>query len=147
MAITMPVLTFVLFLFIILQSAFSVADYTVISPLTVGVDSATGARPYRKNINNLTGMEVALYLQALQEMQQADQSEKLSWFQFAGKDMKALARSQPILTINQSGIHGYPATTWDGSTPYPGNRYYPGYAYHNCELFLPWVFFKLFVEE
>jgi hypothetical protein len=94
MATMMPLLAFAFFLSLVLQSAFSVADYTVISPLTVGIDSATGARPYRKNINNLTGMEVALYLQALQQMQQADQNEKLSWFQFAGKHVKALGRSQ-----------------------------------------------------
>ena len=60
-------------------------DVFVVAPLPGGIDPRTKARPFRKDVTTLAGPELDLYILALQKMQQASQSEKLSWFQIAGK--------------------------------------------------------------
>ncbi|KAF2675184.1 Di-copper centre-containing protein [Microthyrium microscopicum] len=96
-----------------------VADVFVVAPLKGGVNTVTGARPFRKDLETLNGPERDLYLQAIAEIQKADETDKLSWFQLAG-------------------IHGLPVATWDNVAPYKNNPGNVGYAVHGCQLFLPW---------
>lgn len=56
----------------------------IVSPLTGGVDQATGQRPLRLDIAQMNGPALDLYLLAMQEFMAVSQQEKLSWFQFAG---------------------------------------------------------------
>jgi len=50
------------------------------------VDSATGARPFRQEINQFaaSGAAFDLFILALQQLQQTDQSQPLSYFQISG---------------------------------------------------------------
>lgn len=127
-------LAFVLGLFLPLVFA----QYFAISPLTVGINNTNGARPFRKDVSELQGAELDLYLLAMQEIQQANQREKLSWFQIAGKSFLHSNSDSMTHADVFEGIHGYPRVDWDGSRGLPGSRY-PGYGIHGCQLFLPWV--------
>ena len=76
-----------------------------ITGVKTGINSATGARPARKNIldlqndvptwyllllvvvlSSLLMLHRSLYIQALVKMQQTPEDELLSWFQVAGTD-------------------------------------------------------------
>jgi hypothetical protein len=79
----MVFLSLISLIFLILRPVFS--QTVIIGPLTAGINTSTGQRPYRKDINDLQGPELDLYLLTLQQMQQADERDKLSWFQVSGK--------------------------------------------------------------
>ncbi|KIX98768.1 uncharacterized protein Z520_05229 [Fonsecaea multimorphosa CBS 102226] len=83
-----------------------------------GVNSTTGARPLRYEIHDFanSGPAFDLFILALIELQEVDQSEELSYFQVAG-------------------IHGFPRIPWDGVS---GNGSYPGFCTHAATPFPTW---------
>ena len=57
-----------------------------ITGVSAGVDTATGARPFRYEINQFakSGPAFDLYIQALLSFQSVDRSDELSYYQIAG---------------------------------------------------------------
>jgi len=88
-----------------------------------GIDSSTGARPFRLPLEELeqSGAQWDLYVQALQFWQSLDQTNMFSWYQIAG-------------------IHGLPNVPWDGQNNAEGGStgFYTGYGTHTSVLFPTW---------
>lgn len=80
-----------------------------------GVNTASGERPSRQDIYTLSssGPAFDLFILALQQFQQEDQSDLLSYYQVAGKLSSVLQTVGPVLT-SDPGIHGHPFKSWDG---------------------------------
>ena len=83
-----------------------------------GVNLATGERPFRQDIDDfaVSGPGYDLFILALIQLQNTNQSDPLSYFQIAG-------------------IHGYPIVPWDGVE---GNGPQPGYCMHAAVPFPTW---------
>ena len=94
------------------STAFAQDQPIITKPLTGGVNAQTGERPLRLDINKLTGPKLDLYLLALREIQDIEQTNKLSWYQLAG-------------------LHGVPKLTYDGVGPHSPDVSTAGYAIHN----------------
>ncbi len=58
-----------------------------ITGISAGVNSTTGERPFRQEINAFAGSGPAwdLFILSLQKMQQTNQNDSLSYFQISGK--------------------------------------------------------------
>ena len=84
-----------------------------------GVNLATGERPFRLDIDIFatSGAPYDLFILALIQLQNTNQSDPLSYFQIAG-------------------IHGYPTLPWDGVIGNGSN--YPGYCTHAAVAFPTW---------
>ena len=93
-----------------------VGAVTVLGPQN-GVNTLTGERPFRQDINVLqtTGPAFDLYILALQQLAQQNQTSQLSYYQIAG-------------------IHGLPYIEWDGVS----GQYRSGYCTHESILFPAW---------
>ncbi|KAL9617896.1 MAG: hypothetical protein Q9160_007323 [Pyrenula sp. 1 TL-2023] len=91
-----------------------------VTGVSAGVNAATGARPFRTEINSFSqsGPAFDLYIQALQVF--SNQSGDLSYFGIS------------------AGIHGFPLQAWDGVNPLPGSNNGVGYCTHNSILFPVW---------
>jgi hypothetical protein len=89
-----------------------------ITGATGGVDLATGARPFRLEINTFAtlGAPYDLFILALRQLQSTNQTNPLSYFQIAG-------------------IHGYPQQAWDSVV---GTGQSTGYCMHFCPVFSTW---------
>ena len=89
-----------------------------ITGATGGVDLATGARPFRLEINTFAtlGAPYDLFILALRQLQSTNQSNPLSYFQIAG-------------------IHAYPQQAWDRVM---GTGQSTGYCMHFCPVFSTW---------
>ena len=61
-----------------------------ITGISAGVNSATGARPFRREINEFSGSGAAwdLFILSLAQFQQSDRSSLLSYFQIAGEILR-----------------------------------------------------------
>ena len=65
----------------------SQAQAFVVTGATGGVNAKTGSRPFRQDILKMQrsgGPAWDLYLQALRKLQDMDQKDAVSWFQFNG---------------------------------------------------------------
>lgn len=94
--------------------------YVAVTGLTNGVNTTSGARPVRQNINTLANSGPAwnLYVQALSAFQADGQADLLSYYEIAG-------------------IHGRPYTSWDNVNGANGD-YSTGYCTHDSILFPIW---------
>ncbi|KAG9233879.1 hypothetical protein BJ875DRAFT_425088 [Amylocarpus encephaloides] len=101
--------------------AATVGQYYGIVGLTSGINSQTGARPYRQDIRNLVNdiPAFSLYIQSLIAMQNSNPNDQLSWFQIAG-------------------IHGRPYIPWNNVGPTSSQGIWNGYCPHNSILFPTW---------
>ncbi|OXV11945.1 hypothetical protein Egran_00294, partial [Elaphomyces granulatus] len=90
---------------------------TPVTGFSAGVNTRTGERPFRRNLQNFqsSGAAFDLYIQALQKFQSDDQGDMFSYYQI-------------------SGIHGLPYKAWDGVTGSQQN----GYCEHGSIIFPPW---------
>ncbi|KAK3343064.1 hypothetical protein B0H65DRAFT_576876 [Neurospora tetraspora] len=121
-----PMVTFTLLSLLLLINSFASLAAAQTTPIPVvgvktGVDSNTGQRPIRRNINDLYargGPQWDLYILALSEMQAMDESEELSYFSLAG-------------------IHGLPHRVWNGVEQVEGAPEI-GYCPHGETIFVPW---------
>ena len=93
-----------------------VGAVTVVGP-QASVNALTGERPFRQDINVLqrSGPAFDLYILALQQFTQQNQTSQLSYYQIAG-------------------IHGLPYVEWDGVS----GQYQSGYCTHESILFPSW---------
>lgn len=93
-----------------------VVAVTITGP-QAGVNSLTGQRPFRQDISSFqnSGPAFDLYMLALQQLAQQDQTVLLSYYQIAG-------------------IHGRPYVEWDGVR----GRSRRGYCPHESVLFPSW---------
>ncbi|KAK1502932.1 hypothetical protein CTAM01_04921 [Colletotrichum tamarilloi] len=85
-----------------------------------GINMRTGEMPIRRNINTIheeAGPQWDLYIRALMAMQDANETDPISYFQVAG-------------------IHGQPYMAWSGGGPQTGAN--AGYCPHNQGLFGTW---------
>ncbi|KAK3401603.1 hypothetical protein B0T20DRAFT_118549 [Sordaria brevicollis] len=107
-------------------ASLAAAQQTQTTPIPVvgvktGVDTNTGQRPTRRNINDLYargGPQWDLYILALSEMQAMDESDELSYFSVAG-------------------VHGLPHKVWNGVEQVDGAPD-SGYCPHGETIFAPW---------
>ncbi|KAH6674977.1 hypothetical protein B0J14DRAFT_25463 [Halenospora varia] len=105
----------------------SVAAKFAITGVKTGVNTKTGYRPPRRNINDLYNdkPQFSLYIQAMNAMMQTDENNLTSFFQIGG-------------------IHGRPFISWDGvdpkiMAPLPNADGIPiGYCTHGNTLFPTW---------
>jgi hypothetical protein len=69
---------------------FRVTAYAI-TGISAGVDSVTGERPFRKEINAFAASGAAwdLYVLSLRRLQQTNQTDPLSYFQIAGNSVTA----------------------------------------------------------
>ena len=107
-------------LYLIYLWALAVIHYVSAVRITgspAGVNTLTGERPVRQNINDLqsSGPAFDLYILALQQMEQQSQNSELSYYQVAG-------------------IHGLPYVEWDGVS----GQNQRGYCTHESILFPAW---------
>ncbi|KAL9630868.1 MAG: hypothetical protein Q9164_006201 [Protoblastenia rupestris] len=109
----------ILFIFCLAHTSHSIA----INGATGGVDPSTGQRPFRQEFSTFatSGPAFDLYILSLQQFQQDDQPELLSYFQVSGESLSLC-------------IHGRPYIPWDG-VPGP---YEAGYCTHSSILFPSW---------
>ncbi|KAM0286759.1 hypothetical protein ACHAQH_000779 [Verticillium albo-atrum] len=94
-------------------------DYPIVGARS-GINSLTGETPARRNISALyqeSGPQWDLYVGALTAMQEANETDPLSYFQIAG-------------------IHGQPFIGWPGGGPQTGSQ--RGFCPHNEALFGTW---------
>ena len=105
------------FLFLWASAVIQYIGAVRITGSTAGVNTLTGERPIRQNINELqsSGPAFDLYILALQQMEQQSQNSELSYYQVAG-------------------IHGLPYVEWDGVS----GQYLLGYCTHQSILFPSW---------
>ena len=80
----LEMLTILCIIFVLLR--FRVTAYAI-TGVSAGVNSVTGERPFRQEINvfAVSGAAWDLYILALRQFQQANQNDSLSYFQIAGK--------------------------------------------------------------
>ncbi|MCJ1384871.1 hypothetical protein MMC17_007989 [Xylographa soralifera] len=98
----------------------SIASATfAINGVQAGVNALTGQRPFRQEFSTFqnAGPAFDLYIQALQQLAQTNQSSMLSYYGVAG-------------------IHGYPNVPWDGVLG--DNTGAIGYCTHTSILFPTW---------
>ncbi|KAL9102921.1 MAG: hypothetical protein Q9163_001981 [Psora crenata] len=93
------------------------AQSVAVKGATGGVDTSTGQRPFRQEFSTFatSGPAFDLYLLSLQQFQEDNQADLLSYFQV-------------------SGIHGRPYIPWDGVQGF----YQAGYCTHGSILFPSW---------
>ncbi|KAL0467683.1 hypothetical protein QR685DRAFT_366309 [Neurospora intermedia] len=121
-----PMVTSTLLPLLLLINSFASLAAAQTTPIPVvgvktGVDSKTGQRPIRRNINDLYargGPQWDLYILALSEMQAMNESEELSYFSLAG-------------------IHGLPHEVWNGVEQVEGAPD-TGYCPHGETIFATW---------
>ncbi|MCJ1477585.1 hypothetical protein MMC13_006258 [Lambiella insularis] len=94
-----------------------VSSYAI-TGIKAGVNAVTGQRPFRQEFSIFqdSGAQFDLYIQALQRLQNTNQTAMLSYFQVCG-------------------IHGYPNVPWDGVVGYTSRV---GYCTHSSILFPTW---------
>ncbi|KAK0628971.1 hypothetical protein B0T17DRAFT_488166 [Bombardia bombarda] len=86
--------------------------------IKTGIDTTTGRRPARQNINDLYargGPQWDLYILALSSLQAVNETDELSYFRIAG-------------------IHGLPYSAWNGVEQVPGAPDGTGYCPHGQTL-------------
>jgi tyrosinase len=92
----------------------SSSTFTVVTGITtISPQTRLEIRQMEKNVDQWN-----IYLLGLRHFMQADEKDKLSYYQIAG-------------------IHGRPFVPWDGVPAAPGIEG-PGYCIHNSQLLLPW---------
>ena len=117
-------------LFLLLNHAKAFA----ITGISAGVNTTTGERPFRHDINELymSGPAWDLYMLSLREFQRVNQDDPLSYYQVAGKAINPFRES---IELTLGGIHGLPKTPWDGVV---GRGESPGYCVHAAVTFPTW---------
>ena len=75
---------------LLIANASGVYSYAITGPQG-GVNTDTGERPSRQDINSMSGAALDLYILALQQFFASDQATELSYYQVAGKDALRLA--------------------------------------------------------
>ena len=88
---TMSPITFVVVTVMSLITGF--VDSYAITGIAAGVQSS-GQRPFRTEINQFatSGAAFDLYILSLQQMQQTDQSNTISFFQVAGQQLMVMCK-------------------------------------------------------
>ncbi|RYO97996.1 hypothetical protein DL763_002501 [Monosporascus cannonballus] len=104
-----------LWVFVASASVINVNSIPIIG-LTTGIDKETGARPARRNINELEAEAGPIW--ALSALEDGSDSEENSYFGVAG-------------------IHGQPYRSWNGVGPVPGGEA-SGFCPHGEALFISW---------
>jgi tyrosinase len=119
----------------LLQAALALGPTFPITGVQAGV-TASGARPFRQNINTFQNAGPAwdLYILALETFTQMDPQDLTSYFQIAGDTLCSHLASSSML-IGVAGIHGFPNIPWDGVS---GSQAAAGFCTHNSILFPTW---------
>lgn len=73
-----------------------------ITGISAGVNTATGERPFRQEINAFAGSGAAwdLFILSLRQLQHTNQNDSLSYFQISGKPTRGCVQLNIILTLH-----------------------------------------------
>ena len=110
----------------------------VVTGVHAGINNATGARPFRLEINKFknSGPAWDLYILSLRHLMAVDQGDKYSYYKLASMYYSIFPSIHSLATYIPTGIHGYPANTpWDGVVGSGGGV---GYCEHGSVLFPVW---------
>lgn len=104
-------------LFLLISATLRLVGAVTVQGPQAGINIVTDERPFRQDINVLqsSGPAFDLYILALQQFVQQNQTSQLSYYQIAG-------------------IHGLPYIEWDGVS----GQYQRGYCPHESILFPSW---------